>query len=86
MLGEAIIYEGLVLIRPADEGPVIRRVGKDVEGLAVSRNLGQLPRRKGLQLLLLGGVPGRDGLKARRDQHILLALGGGAAGAAEGQG
>jgi hypothetical protein len=29
-----------------------------------------------LQLLLLGGVPGRDGLKARRDQHILLALGG----------
>ena len=34
MLGEAVIYEGLVLIRPADEGPVIRRLGKDVEGLA----------------------------------------------------
>jgi len=43
MLGEAVIYESLVLIRPADEGPVIRRVGKDVEGLAVFRNLGQLP-------------------------------------------
>ena len=39
MLGEAVIYEGLVLIRPADEGPVIRRVGKDVEGLAVSRKI-----------------------------------------------
>jgi len=86
MLGEAVIFEGLVLIRPADEGPVIRRVGKDVEGLAVSSNLSQLPGRKGLQLLLLGGVPGRDGLKARRDQHILLVRGGGAAGAAEGQG
>ena len=86
MLGEAVIYEGLVLIRPADEGPVVSRVGKDVEGLAVSRNLGQLPGRKGLQLLLLGGVPGRDGLKARRDQHILHVRGGGAAGAAEGQG
>ena len=49
MLGEAVIYEGLVLIRPADEGPVIRRVGKDVEGLAVFRNLRQLPGRKGLQ-------------------------------------
>src|SRR6516165_5792692 len=83
MLGETVIYEGLVLIRTADEGPVIRRVGIDVEGLAVSRNLGQLPRRKGLQLLLLGGVPGRDGLKARRDQHVLLVRGRGAAGAAE---
>ena len=62
----------MVLIRPADEGPVIRRVGKDVEGLAVFRNLGQQPGRKGLQLLLLGGLPGRDGLKARRDQQILL--------------
>ena len=58
MLGEAVIFEGLVLIRPADKGPVIRRVGKDVEGLAVSRNLGQPPRRKGLQLLLLGGARG----------------------------
>ena len=86
MLGEAVIYEGLVLIRPTDEGPVIGRVGKDVEGLAVFRNLGQLPGRKGLQLLLLGGVPRRDGLKARRDQHILLVRGGGAARAAESQG
>ena len=82
VLGEAVIYEGLVLIRPADEGPVVSRVGKDVEGLAVFSNLGQLPGRKGLQLLLLDGRLGRDGLKARRDQHILLALGGGAAGAA----
>ena len=86
MLGEPVIYEGLVLVRPADEGPVVSRVGKDVVGLAVSRNLGQLPGRKGLQLLLLGGVPGCDGLKARRDQHILLIRGRGAAGAAEGQG
>jgi hypothetical protein len=86
MLGEAVIYEGLVLIGPADEGPVVRRVGIDVVGLAVFRNLGQLPGRKGLQLLLLGGVPGRDGLKARRYQHILLVRGRGAAGAAEGQG
>jgi len=69
MLGEAIIYQGLVLIRPADEGPVIRRVGKDVEGVAVSRNLRQLSGWKGLQLLLLSGVSGRDGLKARRDHH-----------------
>jgi hypothetical protein len=58
MPGEAVIYEGLVLIRPADEGPVIRRVGKDVEDLAVSRNLGQLPGRKSLQLLLAGRRPG----------------------------
>ena len=86
MLGEAVIFEGLVLIRLADEGPVIGRVGKDVEGLAVFRNLGQLPGRKGLQLLLLSGRLRRDGLKARRDQHILLVRGGGAAGAAEGQG
>jgi hypothetical protein len=78
VLGEAVIYEGLVLIRPADEGPVVSRVGKDVEGLAVFSNLGQLPGRKGVQLLLLGGRLGRDGLKAGRDQHILLALGGGA--------
>ena len=58
MRGEAGIYEGLVLIRPADEGPVVRRVGKDVEGLAVLRNLGQLPGRKGLQLLPLGASRG----------------------------
>ena len=58
MLGEAVIYEGLVLIRPADEGPVVRRVGIDVVGLAVSRNLGQLPGRKGLQLLPLGASRG----------------------------
>jgi len=44
VLGEAIIYEGLVLVRPADVGPVIRRIGKDVEGLAVLRNLGQTAR------------------------------------------
>ena len=84
MLGEAVIYEGLVLIRPADEGPVTRRVGKDVEGLAVFRNLGQLPGRKGLQLLLLSGRLRRDGLKALRGQHILLVRGGG--GAADCQG
>jgi hypothetical protein len=76
----------LILTRPADEGPVVRRVGKDVEGLAVFRDLGQLPGRQGLQLLLLGGVPGRDNLKARRDQHILLVRGWSAASAAEGQG
>jgi len=87
MLGEAVIYVSLVLIRPADEGPVVSRVGKDVEGLAVFRNLGQLPGRKGLQLLLLGGSLGRDYLEACRGEKIFLALGLRAgAGAAEGQG
>jgi hypothetical protein len=75
MLGEAVIYVSLVLIRPADEGPVVSRVGKDAEGLAVFRNLGQLPGRKGLQLLLLGGILGRDYLEARRGEKICLALG-----------
>jgi len=86
MLGETVIYVSLVLIRPADEGPVIRRVGKDVVGLAVFGNLRQLPGRKGLQLLLLGGSLGRDYLEARRGEKICLALLRAGACTAEGQG